>query len=113
MEVLTEDAVLVCAHESGIVGLAPVQAWVTINGRRVLIEPDPEGRPIAACANVGPTIKPCTTTLKVEAGYSAFVTVNGSPLCLQPVTGKTDGTPPGVVDYHVRSTGQHFVNSEA
>jgi hypothetical protein len=109
MRVLTEDAVLVCAHELGIVGIAATQGLVRVNGRRVLVEKDPEGRPIAGCPNVGPAIKPCTSTLAVRAGYSGLVRIDGRRVCLDTVTGLTDGTPPGTVLYRVRSPGQTLV----
>lgn len=109
MRILTEDAVLVCAHELGIVGIAASQGLVTVSGRRVLVERDPEAKPIAGCPNVGPTIKPCTSTLPVQAGYSALLRVAGHRVCLDTVTGLTDGTPPGTVKYKVRSPGQTLV----
>jgi hypothetical protein len=55
------------------------------------------------------TIKPCTATLVAEAGYSSFVRISGRRVCLDSVTGLTDGTPPGVVKYLVRDPGQHLV----
>ncbi|MGO9270168.1 MAG: hypothetical protein ACLQOO_07935 [Terriglobia bacterium] len=106
---LTEDAVLVCKHEMGKVRLAPIQKLVAIEGRRVLVENDPEVRPIAGCPNVGATIKPCLHTLKATAGYSDFLRIDGRKVCLETVTGLTDGTPPGVVKYKVRTPGQSFV----
>lgn len=112
MLLLTEDALLLCKHVLGKVGLVPSQGWVTIDGRKVLVQADPEGRPIAGCPNVGATIKPCTSTLAVERGYSAFVRVDGRPVCLDTVEGLTDGTPPGIVKYNVASAGQAFVSGE-
>jgi len=109
MYLLTEDAVLVCAHELGIVGIAAAQHLVTVEDRRVLVEVDPEGRPIVGCPNIGPTIKPCTTTLRVQTGYSDLIRIDGRRACLDTVTGLTDGTPPGTVHYKVRSPGQTLV----
>jgi hypothetical protein len=106
---LTEDAVIVCKHEMGKVRLAPIQALVTIGGRRVLVENDPEGRPVAGCPNIGIAIKPCQHTLKVSEGYSDFLKIDGRKVCLETVTGLTDGTPPGVVKYKVRTPGQDLV----
>jgi hypothetical protein len=107
---LTEDAVLVCSHELGVVVNHPTQDLVTIAGRRVLVEDNPQGRLIKGCPNIGATIKPCTATLKVQAGYSDFIRIDGKRTCLQAVTGLTDGTPPGTVKYNVRSAGQAFVS---
>jgi hypothetical protein len=112
MLLLTEDAVLVCAHELGIVSIAATQDLVTVEGRRLLVEANPEGRPIAGCPNYGPAIKPCTTTLRVQKGYSDLVRIDGRRVCLSSVTGITDGTPPGTVQYKVRSVGQSFVEED-
>jgi hypothetical protein len=108
MRFLTEDARLACAH-GGVVELAPIQELVTIGGRRVLVEIDPEQRPIRRCPNQGAAIRPCITTLRVREGYSAFIRVEQRRVCLDTVTGLTDGTPPGVVPYLVRVPGQEFV----
>jgi len=109
MKWLTEDSVIVCKHELGIVHLASSQDLVTIERRKVLVENDPEGKLITGCPNIGATIKPCTLTLKVEVGYSDFLRINGLRVCLETVTGLTDGTPPGVVKYTVRNLGQGLV----
>jgi len=110
VKVLTEDALLVCAHVLGTVGIQPTQDLVTIEGRCVLVENDPEGRPITACPNIGATIKPCQLTLKVREGYSDLVRIDGRRMCLDTVTGLTDGTPPGTVKYKVRDPGQNLVS---
>lgn len=113
MRVLTEDAVLVCLHELGRVEDRPSQSLVRIDGRRVLVENDPETRSISGCPNVGATIKPCQQTLRVQAGYSALVRIDGHRLCLASVRGLTDGTPPGTVEYKVRRAGQKLVESSS
>lgn len=107
---LTENAVLVCAHELGRVTNTTSQNFVRINNNRVLIKPDPEDRPIAGCPNTGPSIKPCLKTLKVRQGYSSFIRINGHSVCLSTVLGLTDGTPPGTVTYKVHSSGQKLVS---
>jgi hypothetical protein len=108
-KLLTENAVVVCNHELGIVTNGPTQTLARIRGRRVLVDDNPERRPIRGCPNIGLNVKPCTNTLKVEQGYSALVRVNGRRVCLDTVTGLTDGTPPGTVKYHVRVPGQDLV----
>lgn len=112
MKILTEDAVVVCAHELGTVKNQPSQDWVTIGKRRILVEKDPEGRTISNCPNIGAAIKPCQHTLPVQEGYSPFIRIDGHRICLDTVTGLTDGTPPGVVKYHVRTPGQEFVSEK-
>ena len=86
------------------------QGLVTIGHRPVLVATDPESRPIVGCPTVGPSIKPCTSTLPVQQGYSTFIRIQGRAVCLDTVTGLTDGTPPGTVKYKVRSSGQQFVS---
>lgn len=110
MKLLTEDAVLVCAHELGIVSNQPTQSLVTVEGRRVLVERSPEGRPIHNCPNIGATIKPCLITLRVKEGYSDLIRIDGKRVCLDTVRGLTDGTPPGTVEYKVRKPGQSLVS---
>ena len=112
MKIITEDALVICKH-GGIVGLTELQSYVTINGRKILVDNDPEGRSIKGCPNVGATIKPCQLTLKVEQGYSTFIRIDGHRMCLDTVTGKTDGTPPGIVVYQVSKPGQDFVEGSA
>ncbi|HZJ10829.1 MAG TPA: hypothetical protein VFD39_14110 [Trueperaceae bacterium] len=111
MEFLTVDAVLACEH-AGLVALnPPTQTWVTVRGRSVLVEPDPEHCKVRACPNANPPagIRPCLTTLAVTEGYSTFITVDGRRVCLDTVSGLTDGTPPGQVNYTVRQPGQAHV----
>ena len=109
MNLLTQDAVLNCDHEMGIVGIIATQGLVTVAHRRVRVATDPERRPIAGCPMYGPTVKPCTNTLKVQSGYSDLLRIDGKRVCLDTVTGLTDGTPPGTVKYSVRSAGQSLV----
>ena len=111
MQILTQDAVIICQHQMGKVKLVPSQELVSIEQRLILIEADPEGRPIKGCPNFGPTIKPCTNTLRVKVGYSDLVRIHGRRVCLDTVSGLTDGTPPGAVDYLVRDPGQQFVSA--
>ncbi len=109
MKFLTEDATVVCLHQ-GIVKIPPSQSLVTVNGRRVLVETDPEGKDIDRCPNRGPTIKKCGHSLKVAVGYSGFIRVDSQRVCLSNLTGLTDGTPPGTVAYVVRQPGQDLVS---
>jgi hypothetical protein len=109
---ITTDARLVCKHEMGTVSNRNSQGFVTIGGKPVLVDDDPEGRSISGCPNVGATIKPCTSTLKVTRGYSELVRIDGHRVCLDEVAGLTDGTPPGTVEYIVRYAGQDFVTEK-
>jgi hypothetical protein len=113
MRILTEDAILVCLHQLGRVENRPSQSLVTVDGRKVLVDNDPEQRSISMCPNIGVTIKPCTTTLKVTQGYSTMLKIDGKKICLDSVRGLTDGTVPGVVEYQVIRPGQKLVSSPA
>ena len=106
---LTLKAKLVCKHITGVVQIFTLQNLVTVEGTPVLVANDPEKKPILGCANVGPTIKPCSLTLPVSEGYSDFIRIGGRAVCLETVTGRTDGTALGTVDYVVRNPGQQFV----
>ncbi|HEX3134989.1 MAG TPA: hypothetical protein VHX44_15590, partial [Planctomycetota bacterium] len=90
---------------------APTQNLVTVAKRRVLVDADPEKRPIVSCPNVGMAIKPCTCMLQVQVGYSGLVRIRGHRACLDTVSGLTDGTPPGTVLYEVKLPGQVLVGS--
>jgi hypothetical protein len=113
MNLLSQDAVLVCDHASGIVGIVPTQEWVRVEGRLLLVDNNPEDRPIVGCPNYGATIKPCIKTLRVDQGYSRFLRIDDRSLCLDSVKGLTDGTPPMTVQYTVRSPGQHLLGADA
>jgi hypothetical protein len=111
VHLLTEASVIVCKHELGRVGVVASQGFVFIGKQKVLVENDPENRLIAGCPNLGATIKPCTATLAAHAGYSNLLRINNRRVCLDTVTGLTDGTPPGMVKYEVRDPGQVMVTS--
>lgn len=109
MKLLTEDAILVCNHVTGTVDAPPSEDLVFLEGRRMLVEPDPEGRPITGCPIQAP-LKPCTNTLAVQEGYSDLIRIEGHRLCLDSLQGRTDGTPPGEVHYRVLQPGQNWVS---
>lgn len=110
MKFLTEKAKLICKHVTGVVQIFTFQDTVTIEGDRVLVYNDPEFKLIVGCANIGPTIKPCSLSLVATEGYSDFIRIDGRAVCLDTITGLTDGTVPGTVKYVVNNPGQHFVD---
>lgn len=113
MKFLTEAATLNCKH-GGEVRNAPSQDWVRVDGDRVLVDNDPEGRDIDRCPNRGPQgIKPCDKALQVFHGYSTFIRIGGRSVCLDDLWGLTDGTPHGVVKYVVIRPGQDHVAGAA
>jgi hypothetical protein len=111
MHWVTADASIACGHD-GVVERAPSQHWVTIDGGPVLVDDDPQGRHVAGCPNIGPSIKPCVTTLRVQRGYSDWITVGGRRVVLSNLDGLTDGTVPGTVHYTVRRPGQQHVSAD-
>ena len=113
MKLLTMKAKLTCKHVVGVVRLGNQQDFVRISGSPVLVENDPVIKLIEHCPNIGMNIKPCLLTLAVEKGYSQFIYIAGKPVCLDILVGLTDGTPPGTVEYQVRSPGQNFVSGAA
>ncbi len=111
MRWLSLQAVLVCVHELGRVKNQASQDWVRISQSPVLVENDPEGRTIAGCPNTNLiNIFPCRTALKVDVGYSQFIRIGGHRVCLDNVTGFTDGVPYGQFKYRVNYAGQEFVS---
>ena len=108
MLVITEDARLLCKH-GGPVQIQPTQDLVTIEKRRVLIEPNTEHRPVR-CPMPPLAQRPCLHTLNVEAGYSDLVRIAGARVCLDTTTGVTDGDPIGAIRYLVAVPGQSWVS---
>jgi hypothetical protein len=113
MKLLTEDAVIRCPHAARV-AVPPTQTLVRINGRQVLVNDDPENKTISMCPNFTLSgINPCTRSLRPEAGYSAFVKIDGRAIVLDSLTGLTNGTPPGTHKYICLSPGQELVGSAA
>ncbi|HXW78348.1 MAG TPA: hypothetical protein VEJ84_02560 [Acidimicrobiales bacterium] len=112
--VLTEASSLHCGHNLGKVGIEPSQDLVRIEGKRLLIQPDPEQRPIHGCPNVSTSTKACQkTTSKVRTGYSEFVRVLGHPIVLANLVGETNGSPPAGATYSVADVAQDLVETSA
>ncbi|GAA1524017.1 hypothetical protein GCM10009827_045530 [Dactylosporangium maewongense] len=112
MKLVTVRAVVRCGHDGRVRNNAS-QHWVTVGGADVLVDDDPQGRAVAGCPNIGPTMKPCALTLAVQAGYSDWIRVDGKRVALSNLDGLTDGTVPGTVHYTVRDPGQSFVGADA
>ena len=109
MLLLTEKAVLGCGH-GGLVSNVPTETFVFIEGTRLLLDNDPENKPVAKCP-IAPPAKPCTLTRDVKAGYSNLLYIDGRGVCLSNLMGLTDGVIPAAVStYSVLSAGQDFVS---
>lgn len=107
---LTEDSLLYCAH-GGRVVLAASQDLVRIAGRRALVEPDLLARPICACPNATPSTPPCGQTVAVDQApsHSAFVRIDGRPVCKDSAIGRTDWSKLGVVPFNVGDARQEWI----
>lgn len=106
---LTDASDVRCKH---FLGKSPQQAsqlWVRVEGRPVLVFPDPVGRSIGGCPNIGVSIKPCTTALAMKKGQSGFVRIGAHPVVRADLSGYTDGTPPGQVTYDAVDAAQVLV----
>lgn len=112
MRWMTEDADVRCTHVLGSVERRPSQTLLTVDGRRVLVQPDPVGRSVRLCPNYGITVKPCTSTIGVSTGYAAAIRVDGQPVALDTLRGPTDGVPPSIVEFQVFDAGQSLVRSD-
>jgi hypothetical protein len=108
---ITEDATLKCDHAGSgkVTSFAPFQGWVTIRNRRVLVQPDPEGRPMSGCIMQPPEFLPCSSTLVVTAGYSTWIRIDGHPVCLSTVVGLTLANPQ--TNYRVYDPAQQLVEA--
>lgn len=106
---LTEQADVRCTHRLGRAPQHASQQWVRVQGVPILVAPDPVGRTIGGCPNVGVAIKPCQKTLPIRTGESSYIAVDGHRVIRSDLTGFTDGTPPGAVRYEVLSPAQDLV----
>ena len=112
MRLFTLAGRLRCSH-GGPVRLKASQSLVFIAGSPVLVEPDPENRPITCPIPPAVGTKPCTFTLRVRQGYSTRLFIKGQPVCRDDIKGFTDGVPPGLSFYRGASAGQDFVQERA
>jgi hypothetical protein len=111
MELLRSDAIIKCSHDAAVDN-KPSQDLVFVGGLPLLVATDPERRDIDFCPNratIG--VRPCTTTRKVEVGYSALVYIRRRSTVLTSLKGETNGTPPTMVHYTCRHPGQVLVGS--
>ena len=124
MKLITEQAIVVCDHQTGQAQLVASQLLVFIQDARVMVGVDVmTPKPILGCANIGPGLKPCALTTPPYKGLSTLAYIDGQPVCLDELEGVTDGappppaptvppTPPGF-KYRVRLPGQEFVEADA
>ena len=96
--IVTVNATIMCVH-GGQVILTPRQTQLIVQGGPVLCEPDLAGCPIVGCAQPpSPGSKPCTLVVSTLPGSSTpRLTVQGRPVYWQPLSGITDGVPPGTI----------------
>ena len=109
IEIAVQSARVRCSHGMGYARPVSSRSFCRIKGRAVLVDRDLPGNSVSLCPNYGPTTKPCTLTLPLVSGRSALVFVNGAPVALHRAKGPTDGIPPGITTYSIRSPGQSLV----
>lgn len=113
MIALVETADVRCGHQRGRVGLDGSQALVRIDGVVVLVQDDPERRPVRGCPNVSTMTRACQHTLHVATGYSTLVRIDGHPIVLDSLAGVTDGMPPSGATYKCVDPAQRLVSASA
>jgi hypothetical protein len=96
--ILTSEGAVICPH-AGRVTLIPRQLNVLAQTGYVMREADIVGAPIVGCRKpFGPGSAPCRTVVEVFPGStSTVVAVGGQPVCLETLTGLTDGVPPATI----------------
>jgi hypothetical protein len=109
VKLLVERSVVLCGH-GGQVRNQSSQQLVTSQGSLLLVADDPVGRTVVACPNYGTNVKVCTSTVNVQTGYSSLVSIDGHAVCLDTLTGQTDGLDAGAVLYHVSKAVQTLVD---
>ncbi|MBX3569841.1 MAG: hypothetical protein KF914_17385 [Rhizobiaceae bacterium] len=100
-----------CSHGMGRSTPKSSRPFLRIGGSAVLTVDDMAYNFVSFCPNLGPTVKPCDTTLPLVTGRSAFVFANDSPIVFDLAQGGTDGVPPGVTTWAVIEPGQTFVRA--
>lgn len=106
-----ESAKVRCSHKTGYARPKASRPFLTIASVPVLVDRDLHGNAIKLCPNLGPTTKPCKTTLPLVAGQSGFVFSGGAPVVFGRATGATDGIPPGATTWTVIDPDQDFVHA--
>lgn len=102
--VLTASSTVLCGvltpvpTHGGTVTVMP-SPKLLVQGSGVLVETSLTGVATGTCTNVPPpqTKKPCTGVTAIITGRSLKLTVGGSPVLLDTLTGTTDGVPPGTL----------------
>lgn len=107
MKFLTQDALLVCDHRTGVVHTRPDQHFVTINRRLILVVhyPDLPNRLPAARPTLLSRVRRRWLSLRAIPASSASMDVPSSG----DYHGLTHGTPPVAVKYLVVDPGQRLV----
>ena len=101
--VVTTGSTVQCSHRATVT-LKASQSKLKAAGNPALVASDMAGATVVACPNIGPGLKPCTTTLSVLTGLATKLSVDGQPVLLEGATGPTDSTPPAT--WSVTTAGQ-------
>ena len=82
---LRQDAVLLCGH-MGLVQISASQHWVTVEGKALLVDSDPEAKTIAGCPNVASGQPPEAPKKPMTSANAGIVTAFGMSLLRRSVT---------------------------
>jgi hypothetical protein len=106
MRALTTSGRFKCTH-GGLADCQSSQSLVYIQGHAVLVGGDPTARTFGSAGPACPVpTLPCLTTLVPALGHSAFVSINGVPVCLDTIAGLNQPSGGG---YSVQDAGQALV----
>lgn len=105
--VLTESAVLQCAH-GGSVKVQAGQQKLKVDGKAVLLQSDLLAATVSNCPNTNAAAgqAPCLKVTSILSGLSTDLLVDGQPVMLENATGLTNATPPLPVMWQVQAAGQ-------
>lgn len=107
--VLTESSIVKCAHQ-GSVQLVAGQSKLTVNGSKVLVDGDLNGKTISGCVtptNPDAGNKTCLIVSTTIDGVASKLKVNGKGVLLENINGQTDGTVGGTLqNWSVQNSGQ-------
>jgi len=87
--VLVDGVEIQCLH-GGKAKITPSQTALKVGGKAAILKTDLEKALITGC---GLTPKPCAKMDTITAGVSTVLKVNGTPVMLASVQGKTDQEP--------------------
>ncbi|MCP4259935.1 MAG: hypothetical protein GY774_20840 [Planctomycetes bacterium] len=105
--VLTESSIIKCSNQ-GTVQLTAGQSNLYVNGSKVLVENDLNGKSISGCLTIPSTnTVTCMNVVTAINGVATKLKVNGKGVLLETINGQSSGTVSGMIQtWSVQSSGQ-------